>query len=272
MRCMSVGDLETVLDWAAEEGWNPGLDDARAFLAADPQGFLLAEERGAPVAAISVVNHSEDFAFLGLYICRPAYRGRGIGHALWRHALSHAGDRTVGLDGVPDQQANYVKSGFVHAGATTRFTGEIKGAETADLKSAREADIPQLISLEGRASGCEKPAYMTAWFSKSPTRTTFVLEEAGRIVGAVTVRACRSGAKIGPLIATDRSAAAVLIEQAALAVDGPISIDVPATSAPLARLCRDLGLTPGFHTARMYRNGSVIQNADWYAVATLELG
>lgn len=32
-------DLEMVLDWAAAEGWNPGIRDAVPFFAADPNGY-----------------------------------------------------------------------------------------------------------------------------------------------------------------------------------------------------------------------------------------
>ena len=38
VRRMSEADLERALDWAAAEGWNPGLHDARCFQAADAQG------------------------------------------------------------------------------------------------------------------------------------------------------------------------------------------------------------------------------------------
>ncbi|MCB1350353.1 MAG: GNAT family N-acetyltransferase, partial [Maritimibacter sp.] len=87
MRVARADEIGTVLDWAAAEGWNPGLDDAAAFFAADPEGFFVTERDGAPVAAISVVNHAPDMAFLGLYLCRPEWRGQGIGFALWQHAL-----------------------------------------------------------------------------------------------------------------------------------------------------------------------------------------
>ena len=111
-RTASIQDLYLILDWAAEEGWNPGWDDAAAFHAADPKGFFLALDDSEPVAAISVVNHSDTFAFLGLYIALPSHRRKGIGLGLWRHAIKHAGDRTIGLDGVPDQKANYAASDF----------------------------------------------------------------------------------------------------------------------------------------------------------------
>src|SRR3712207_9059113 len=41
-RPMRRPELDLALDWAAAEGWNPGLRDADAFWAADPEGFLLA--------------------------------------------------------------------------------------------------------------------------------------------------------------------------------------------------------------------------------------
>ena len=127
-RNATLSELSLVLDWAADEGWNPGIKDAVAFFAADPVGFFVAvDEHDQPIASISVVNHTASFAFLGLYIVHQDYRGRGIGLDLWQHALEHAGSRTVGLDGVEAQQENYCVSGFVNSGATTRFTGWITG-------------------------------------------------------------------------------------------------------------------------------------------------
>src|SRR5262245_49128429 len=40
IRTMSRAELGLALDWAAAEGWNPGLDDATPFHVADPAGFL----------------------------------------------------------------------------------------------------------------------------------------------------------------------------------------------------------------------------------------
>lgn len=138
LRTASAAEVALMLDWAAAEGWNPGLEDAEAFHASDPEGFFVAEVAGRTVAAISVVNHGPDFAFLGLYLCQPAFRGKGIGYALWRHALDHAGTRTVGLDGVPAQEANYARSGFVLTGRTLRFKGRVSGAGPSLLQAAPE--------------------------------------------------------------------------------------------------------------------------------------
>ena len=76
---MSRADLDVAVGWAAAEGWNPGLEDADAFLAADPGGFLMGRLDGEPVACISVVRYGATYGFLGFYICRPEFRGQGLG-------------------------------------------------------------------------------------------------------------------------------------------------------------------------------------------------
>ena len=272
MRPMTLAELGTVLDWAAAEGWNPGFDDAPAFFAADPDGFFVALEEDLPVAAISVVNHGPDFAFLGLYLCRPGHRGQGIGYALWRHALAHAGDRTVGLDGVPDQQDNYARSGFVRAGSTSRYSGRVSPSDDGTVRSARAEDVEAMIALETASSGWAKPAYLATWFAPTEARRTFVLEGDDGVAGLTTVRRCRSGAKIGPLIARDEEGALALIRHAASVFGDSLVLDVPASAASLDGLCRRLELEPGFSTARMYRGAARSVSAQFYAVASLELG
>ena len=176
---MSLEDLSLALDWARGEGWNPGIDDAPAFLAADPEGFFVARVGDVPAAVISVVNHAPDLAFLGLYIAAPAFRGQGIGLGLWTHALGHAQGRTVGLDGVPDQQENYRRSGFELTGETHRFEGRLEGQVTSDVRAARPDDAVRLAELEARASGYDKPAFARAWFGDTDTRKTLVLDRGG---------------------------------------------------------------------------------------------
>lgn len=46
IRRMTRDELDTLIEWAAREGWNPGLDDAEAFWNADPDGFVAAELNG----------------------------------------------------------------------------------------------------------------------------------------------------------------------------------------------------------------------------------
>lgn len=136
----------------------------------------------------------------------------------------------------------------------------------------RPAEITELVRLEAAVSGWEKPAYMSAWFTDSANRRTIVCEDDGAIAGLATVRACRQGAKIGPLFARDEATARALVAHAATVFGGEVVIDVPGTSTALERLCRDLSLEAGFRTARMYRGEVRQAGSDLFAVGTLELG
>lgn len=272
LRTMTADELALVLDWAAEEGWNPGLEDVAPFHAADPEGFFVAEVDGAPVAAISVVNHSESFAFLGLYICRPAHRGLGVGHALWKHALEHAGDRTVGLDGVPAQQENYRRSGFVLAGETLRFEGAVAPQETPEIRKARPDELPLMADMEANANGYTKTRFSTAWLEPAATRTTLVHASGEAPKGFATFRKCRNGYKIGPLVAEDIDVAVALIGAVTHEGADRVVIDVPSDNAELTAYCRSLGMECAFNTARMYRGPAPKPGRTMRTIATLELG
>ncbi|MGI3184739.1 GNAT family N-acetyltransferase [Nioella aestuarii] len=267
-RTARADEMPLVLSWAAAEGWNPGPDDAAAFYASDPQGFFVADPGNGPIAAISVVNHSDDFAFLGLYLCLPEHRGKGIGFGLWQHALTHAGARSVGLDGVPAQQDNYRKSGFVLAGQTFRFEGQIPADHGVGLRPASAGDRDRLCQAEARANGYAKPAFMKAWTQDSDSRRTLL-----HGTSFATIRRCERGAKIGPLVADNLDdARALLMAIAAAYPAGPFIIDVPDDQSGLTSLCREWGMEASFNTARMYRGPAPKPGPGIRSIATLELG
>lgn len=61
---------------------------------------------------------------------RTDHRRQGLGLAIWRAAVPHAGARTVGLDAVPAQQHTYERAGFTPAYDTVRYGGRPTGPTT----------------------------------------------------------------------------------------------------------------------------------------------
>ena len=279
VRVATAADVAWLLDLAADEGWNPGLDDLDAFRRADPGGFLVALEGDSPVAGLSVVRHDDAHAFLGLYLCRPDARGRGHGWRVWQAGLAHAGSRGVGLDGVPAQQANYRLSGFVPAWRNLRFEGAPPptSPESLDLPSprpARAADLDDLLALDRRVGGIRRDAFARGWFADTATRRTLLCRSGGETVAAGTIRACREHHKVGPLFADSPALARHLL--AALGREAAATrlvVDVPEGNGTALRLCESLGLGPVFETARMYRGAPpAVDLGRLYGIATLELG
>jgi GNAT superfamily N-acetyltransferase len=117
---MSLPDVEVAVDWAAAEGWNPGPNDAQCFYAIDPNGFFSGRLNGRMIAGGSAPVYDTDFAFVGLYIVAPAYRGKGYGLSLTEAMLAYVGERNAGLDGVENMADRYARLGFRRAHRSIR--------------------------------------------------------------------------------------------------------------------------------------------------------
>ena len=273
IRNMTLDDLQQVLLWAEQEGWNPGIDDAFAFFAADPKGFFIKEVGGRPTAAISVVNHNAAFAFLGLYLCRSDSRGQGYGIEIWRHAIRHAGARSIGLDGVPEQQANYAKSGFTKTGRTIRYQGQLPHEDAKHVRLAQGDDLERLIAADALVTGVSRTAFSRAWFSPAQTRQTHVLTASDASAFATT-RACSDGIKVGPIHANSADEVMRLLMAAPRkSAQSALYVDVPEGCTAFADLLESQGFTAVIETARMY-SGTPPKSLtpSYYAIASMELG
>lgn len=273
IRTLSPEEIPLAIDWAAREGWNPGLADAPAFANVDPEGFLVAETGGAPAAVISVVNYDEAFAFLGFYIARPEMRGRGVGFRLWQAGLAHAGARSVGLDGVVAQQGNYAKEGFVFSHRNIRFRGIAGGGAAGAAVDLRAVPFDEVAADDGRVFPAARPGFLKAFLDTPGHVGRAVLRE-GRLAGWGVIRPARAGFRIGPLNAGDPEAAeAVLAALMAVAEGAEIFLDVPEPNAAAVALARRHGFAPVFETARMYRGPvRAVELGRSYGVASFELG
>lgn len=280
IRPLRLEEMNLPVDWAAAEGWNPGLHDGAAFHAADPEGFLVAERAGRPVGVISATQAGAGFGFLGFYIVAPAHRGKGCGMALWRAAMARMEGRTAGLDGVLAQQANYAKSGFAFAHRNVRHGGVAPGrieAEAADaasgLRPAETVPFAELTAFDARHFGCARPDFLRAWLAMPESRARVCLRD-GALAGFGVARRCREGVKIGPLFAEDGAAAEALFGAlAGLAPEERVFLDVPEPNAEALALARRHGLEPVFETARMYRGAApALPLGRIYGITSFELG
>jgi GNAT superfamily N-acetyltransferase len=273
IRAMHRDEIALAVDWAAVEGWNPGGADAPCFTSVDPGGFLVGVLNGEPVAVISAVNYDDSFSFLGFYIVRSELRGRGLGLHMWQAALAHAGSRTMGLDGVVPQQDNYRKSGFVLAHNNIRYGG-VPADVNADGETVPlpEVAFDAIVADDARVFPVARPAFWKVWLS-APAHVGRALVRNGKLAGWGVIRPCRTGRKIGPLVADDREAAEAVFSALVGDAVGEVFLDVPQPNTAAVALAQSHGLKPVFETARMY-SGPVraIETDRIFGVTTFELG
>ena len=275
IRVMRPDEIALAADWAAAEGWNPGLADAACFATMDPGGFLIGEFDGAPAATISCVNYDERFAFLGFYIVRGDLRGRGYGLRIWNAAIAHARPRPIGLDGVVAQQGNYRKSGFQLAYANIRYGGSVAPLPAPPAGIVPLADVPfaSVEADDATVFPAQRAPFLRAWMS-ARGHVGRALVRDGSLAAWGVIRPCRSGSRIGPLVADDRAAAeAVFAALLAAAGPGEVFLDVPSVNRDAVALAQDHGLAPVFETARMY-TGAIrpVRLERVFGVTTFELG
>ena len=275
IRAMRPEEITIALDWAAAEGWNPGLADAACFASVDRDGFLIGELDGTAVATISCVNYDARFAFLGFYIVRADLRGRGYGLRIWNAAIAHAGARTIGLDGVVAQQDNYRKSGFRLAYANIRYGGRVGplAVPAAAIVPLKDVAFAALEAGDARVFPAPRAAFLRAWIG-APGHIGRALVRDGNLAAWGVIRPCRRGHKVGPLVAEDRAAAeTVLAALIAAAGAQEVFLDVPSVNGDALALAQDLGLASVFETARMY-TGAIrpLQLERVFGVTTFELG
>ncbi|MBD2182356.1 GNAT family N-acetyltransferase [Planktothrix sp. FACHB-1355] len=274
IRSMSLSDLELALDWAATEGWNPGINDANAFFAADPGGFLMGEIDGELISSISAVRYDDTFGFVGLYIVKPDRRGQGFGLRTWNAGLQLLGDRNVALDGVVAQVENYRKFGFQAAYRHIRYEGVgIAIAPPDNVVSLKNIPFTDILQYDRQHFPASRPAFLEQWINP-PARAGYAYIKNGNLSGYGVIRECRTGFKIGPLFADDAQIAETLFQcLSSFSFGKPIFLDTPDANPQAIALAESYGMKPVFECVRMYNRGTPnIDIAHIFGVTTLELG
>lgn len=276
IRTLDASEVALAIEWAAAEGWNPGLRDATCFYAADHGGFLVGCVGEDPVATISVVKYGATFGFLGLYIVRKEFRGRGYGMQIWNAGLARLAGRNVGLDGVVAQQDNYRKSGFRLAYRSIRYRGRGGADAPIDARIVPLSSVPlaETIAYDRACFPDERSAFLRCWIAQ-PESTALGILRGNALAGYGVVRRARDGYKIGPLFADEPELAESLFNalQAYVPRDAAVCLDVPEANAAAVALAERHGMVVSFETARMYTGTAPqLPLRRLFGVTTFELG
>jgi GNAT superfamily N-acetyltransferase len=276
LRNMTRQELDFSLELAAREGWNPGLHDADCFYAADPRGFWVGVLEGEAIATISAVKYGANFGFLGLYIVKPEFRGQGYGKQLWNTALAYLEGRTIGLDGVIEQQPNYKKCGFALAHRNIRYQGIGCGikAPHQDIVNLTTWSFDDVKRYDRLFFPADRDAFLTTWIHQ-PQSVALGIPCNHRLCAYGVLRTCHNGYKIGPLCADTLLLADKLFEALCVSIPegAPVYLDIPEANPAALELVARHNLHKVFETARMYQGlAPQLPLAQIFGITTFELG
>jgi ribosomal protein S18 acetylase RimI-like enzyme len=279
IRRMTRDELDTLVEWAAGEGWNPGLDDADVFWNTDPDGFVAAEIGGELVGGGSVVAYDKRYGFMGFFIMRPDCRRRGLGDRLWNErkrrllARLDAG-ASIAMDGVFNMQEYYARGGFRFVCRDLRFEGRgMKSPQPEGIVEASSLPFERIDAYDRRHFPAPRSGFLRSWIQRPGGHALAVVGD-DAIRGYGVMRPCRTGHKIGPLFAANASMAEQLLTAFGSRVPGePIFLDVPEINRDALGLVAHHGMKEVFGCARMVL-GPIpkLPDDEIFGVTTFELG
>ncbi len=284
IRNMTRSEVDELVDWAAHEGWNPGLHDAGLFWATDPAAFIAAESDGELIGGGAITSYNGEFGFMGFFIVRPEFRGQGFGNALWHARRERLLGRlrpgaSIGMDGVFAMQDYYARGGFDFSHRDIRFRAMIEERQATppldskDIILLSAVPFDQLLDYDRACFPALRPTFLKGWISQ-PDAFAIGYQRGGKLRGYGVVRRCGEGCKIGPLFADDPvTAEALYTNLAGFAAGGPLFLDVPENNFDAIELARRHRMVEVFGCARMYLGPApVLAHERIFGVTTFELG
>ena len=201
IRAMNVAEIDAIaIQWMKAAGWNPGLHDAELFIKADPQGFLVGELDGKPIACVSAVRYDDHFGFFGCYIVDEPFRGKGYGMALHEAGRQYLSGCTQGGDGVLENVELYKQIGRVYAYRNARYQG-VKPADWlgADgMVDARDVPFSAIQELDRACFPAHRDGFLNAWIHQTDAYALAITNEpADTLRGYGVIRKCFDGGNTG---------------------------------------------------------------------------
>lgn len=279
IRPMSRPELDILVKWASDEGWNPGCYDSDIFWQTDSDGFIAAEMDGELIGGGSIVSYSGNFGFMGFFIVKPELRGQGLGTQLWFARRDKLQSRlnasaAIGMDGVFEMQPFYTNGGFEFSHREIRFEGTgIACALPPSVTPLSEIAFDLILDYDTAHFPAERANFLKAWITQPESCALGVLQNK-QLKGYGVIRRCEKGYKIGPLFANNVEIAIDLFNSlSSHAAEEAVFIDVPEINQHAMQIVKDKGMKEVFGCARMYfANKPKLPDAEIYGVTTFELG
>ena len=259
IRLLAADDLDEAFGLSATAGWNQRIADWRMLLELAPAGAFTAVAGDRIVGTAIGIDYGT-FGWIAMMLVDPAWRRRGIGARLLEAAMGAVPPEIpIRLDATPLGRPLYRHYGFEdesqltrHVADATRSAVEPTGADTAsNVHRLKPADLPGVIAQDDGVFGARRRMLLEWALDGAPQYAHAI--ETGAGIHYCFGRAGRLFDQIGPVVADDESAPALVSAAVAAAEGRAVVVDAfdryPhftgwlgrhgfAASRPLFRMCR----------------------------------
>lgn len=278
---MQDHEAELLNEWAKIEGWNPGLSDQKVARDYDPEAFIALRKYDEFIGGGSIISYGGLYGFMGLFIMRQDYRGKGLGAKLWQYRRDRLLSRlqpkaAIGMDGVFNMAPFYARGGFSLSHRDLRYEGIAKGSKGSKASNATaltNIDFETLVAYDNKHFPVQRSQFIGAWVNQKGVIGYAVLKN-DILVGYGIARPCHQGFKIGPLFANSTTIAESILSSLLADIKGElVQIDIPEPNIAALNLAKKFNLDESFGCARMYLGNlgaQPLQNI--YSVTSYEFG
>jgi predicted N-acetyltransferase YhbS len=277
IRTLGPKDYGFAVALANTMNWNMASEDFQYMVSLEPDGSLLLEDDGKPVGVATCIGYGK-VGWFGNLIVEPAYRKKGAGGMLVRHAVDYLhtkGVETVGLYAYPQLKDFYGELGFVaDADFVLLHADNVAAVEGTGAHRIEQAQIEKISKFDSYYFGGDRSQLIESIVLEDGN-AGYYMTDGGHVVGYLAATIYESMAWIGPMVCDPSKRydfAGRLIASVLAKVAGKSVYTVaPKGDTVLLELLKSIGFKEEFTVTRMYNGISVARNCI-YLAESLERG
>jgi GNAT superfamily N-acetyltransferase len=229
---LSIGDMPGAMLLSEEAGWNQIPADWAVFMEQGRAFGIRTPER--LVASAAILPLGGGFGWISMVLVTADWRRRGLASHLMTHCVEELRSRGSAslLDATPQGALVYGKLGFRTQCGMNRWRGQ--GGGVGGM-APRPEIVPRLLQRDAAVFGGNRSFLLENFLGRPDS---FVVHSGDDfIIG----RRGRKATQLGPLIAGNTQIAAALLDEAILAAEGPVIVDLLEAGAALEPLLLQRG-------------------------------
>jgi GNAT superfamily N-acetyltransferase len=258
IRTMTAQDIPAGMRLKETAGWNQTEADWKRFLESSPQGCFVAELDNHVCGTVTTIVFEGRFAWVGMVLVNPEYRGQGIGTRLLERAIEYLESLNVPaikLDATPQGKPLYEKLGFVSEYEIERWIlRRVCESSLRPSQPAAAAEFPaSILNIDRQAFGADRSSLLRSIHRDAPQFSVCVTLN-GLVQGYSFGRIGTYADHLGPWMASDPFSARQLLETfLGISSRENVFVDWLKANTVTGNLLKSSGFTYSRKLTRMYR-------------------